>query len=74
MKNMFGLMCVVAIALTFSGCGDSGTTSSVMDNAEQSAVEEYEALIEAQAAEMDADPPSEQLEAPIPLPKNPVKE
>ena len=73
MKKFFGLLCALSLFLSVPGCGGSGEPSSVMDDAEQTAVQEYEALIEAQAAEMDAAPPSDQLEAPTPLPVNPTK-
>ena len=73
MKKFCGLLCALSLFLSVPGCGGSGEPSSVMESAEQSKIQEYEALVEAQAAEMDASPPSDQLEAPKPLPVNPTK-
>ncbi len=73
MKKFFGLLCALCLFAGLTGCSGSGEPSSVMESAEQSKVQEYEALMEAQAAEMDASPPSDQLEAPKPLPVNPTK-
>ncbi len=73
MKKLMGLFLFsFALCLSVPGCG-APEPSSVMDNAEQSEIEKYEALIESQAAEMDSAPPSEQLEAPKPLPVNTPK-
>ncbi len=59
MKRFFGVLYVFAICVSFSGCGGSGDGSSVVDSAQKSAIEEYEAAIAAEEAAMDADAPTE---------------
>ena len=56
MKNYLGLLFAVSVFLSALGCGDSDEATSVMDGADPSAVEAYEAAIAAEEAEMDANP------------------
>ena len=57
MKNYLGLLFAFSIFISALGCGDSGKATSVMDGADPSTVEAYEAAIAAEEAEMDANPP-----------------
>ena len=57
MKKFVGLLLAFSVFLSALGCGDSGKATSVMDGADPSAVEAYEAAIAAEEAEMDANPP-----------------
>lgn len=38
MKKLFGLLFSLTICVSFAGCGGSGEPTSVMENAEQSAI------------------------------------
>lgn len=54
MKKVFGLVFATLTCLSLAGCGGSGENENVVENAERSAIEEYEAAIAADAAAMDS--------------------
>ncbi len=55
MRKVIGLVFAVSTCLTLAGCGGSGENQNVVEKADRSAIEEYEAAIAADAAAMDAD-------------------
>jgi len=59
MKKVFGLVFATLTCLSFVGCGGSGESQNVVESADRSAIEEYEAAIAADAAAMDAEMKSE---------------
>ena len=59
MKRVFGMLFAFSTCLTVAGCGGTGDNQNVMENAERSAIEEYEAAVAADAAAMDSDMKSE---------------
>ncbi len=63
MKKVFGLVFAISSCLTFAGCGGSGDNQNVVEKADRSAIEEYEAAIAADAAAMDAEMKEETTKA-----------
>lgn len=56
MKKFLSVLLVFGCCVSFNGCGGSGNTS-VVDNADQSAVQSYEEMMAAEEEEMNEDPP-----------------
>jgi hypothetical protein len=55
MKKFVTCLSVMVVSVGLMGCGGSGEPSSVVDNAEQSAVEAYEQALAEEEAAMSAD-------------------
>lgn len=60
MKKLFGLsLFVCSLFLAVPGCSGGGEASSMIENADQSAIEAYEAAIAAEEEMMNEDPPED---------------
>ncbi len=62
MKKVFALLYACSLCVSFAGCGGQGESQSVVEGADQSAVEAYEAAIAAEEAAMNEDPPEDGAE------------
>ena len=61
MKKLFGLsLFALSLMLSVPGCGDSGEATNIADNAEQSAIEAYDAAVAEEMAGMEADAPGDE--------------
>ena len=58
MKSFLSWLFAAAAIVSLAGCGDGGN-ANIVEDADQSALEAYEAAIEADAAAMDQDMESE---------------
>ena len=57
MKKFLSVLLVFGCCVSLSGCGGSGGNTSVVDGADQSEVQDYEAMMAAEEEEMNEDPP-----------------
>ncbi len=60
MKKLVSCLSVMMVSVSLIGCGGSGEPSSVVDDADQSAVEAYEQALAEEEAAMSADFTEEQ--------------